>query len=168
MLLDRFIQCYSLSVQTLFMAMLKVKEDKAFELYYTQHLCIYLEVPPNISIQNLYEDFCSFTVTSKWRAKDELHVLVPVTKETESKCLTRNRIYFVPHILMCKSAESIPFLSIIPRQTSHWDLFSFQSILLFSHLPTVCLYLIPYCTISSASHFCSYRNLLHPTLSAFF
>lgn len=160
MLLDRFKQFHSFSVQTLFMAMLKVKEDMAFELYYTQHLCIYLEVPPNISIQNLYEDFCSFTVTSKiarerWATCDKRNGVQVPNPKSYLFC----SIHF--NVQVCR-VHSIRFHNTSTNITLGFIQFSIH------FTPTVCLHLIPYCTISSASHCCSYRNLLHPTLSAFF
>jgi hypothetical protein len=106
-LLDGSTQLYSFRVQTLLTEMLSEKEDKAIRFYCTHDFRIYLEVLPHLSIQRQYQHLCSVTLTSTRRTAGELHGLVSVMKQTESKRLPQNRIYFATYLLMCKFADSI-------------------------------------------------------------
>jgi len=88
-------------------AMLSEKEDKAIRFYCTHDFRIYLEVLPHLSIQRQYKHLCSVTLTSTRRIAGELHGLVSVIKQTDSKRLPQNLIYFDTYLLTCKFAETI-------------------------------------------------------------
>lgn len=106
-LLDGSTQLYSFRVQTLFTAMLSENEDETIRFYCTRDFCIYLEVLQHLSIQRQYKHRCFVTLTRAHRPAGELHGLVSVIKQTESKRLPPESFYFAPHLLMWKFAEHI-------------------------------------------------------------